>query len=133
MANDLQPEDYEHHFDASGNQPISLDEVVGDRDLCIAFDYEPRDDGDMVREGYWPHLFAKSATDTEWEEITHLLLSRAEEKWLLDACVEHNKPRTFRVRTNVGSWNGIFASGSDAVIDALSRGASYASALRMAA
>lgn len=136
MAKDLQPEDCEFHFDASGDQPMSLDEVLGDRDLCVAFDYEPRDDEDMVREGYWPHAFSRGEADTEWEEITHLLLSKAETDWLLDACVEHIKPqppRAFRVKTNVGAWSGLFNSGSDAVIDALSRGASYASALRMAA
>lgn len=66
------PSDYEFSFDCDC-WPISFDEVLGERKLCIAFDYEPEDNGDMIREGIWMAVFARHDGNEEWEDITHLV------------------------------------------------------------
>lgn len=67
----IQPSDYQFSFEASF--AMSFDEVLGERELCVAFDYEPEDKHDMIREGIWVEVFAKHDGDTEWENISHLV------------------------------------------------------------
>ena len=82
-----QPKDYEFCF-----TPFcwisSFDEVLGDREFVVAFDYEERDDHDMITEGIHMAVFAKHEGDTAYEEITHLL-SDEEEADFIKECFNH--------------------------------------------
>jgi hypothetical protein len=87
LGNDMtQPSDYEFFFEA--DFPLSFDEVLGERQLCVAFDYEPEDKHDMIREGIWVEVFAKHDGDTEWENISHLVEPK-EMKDFEEQCYAH--------------------------------------------
>ena len=81
-----QPSDYEFSFDA--DFPLSFDEVLGERQLCVSFDYEPEDNNDMIREGIWVEVFAKHDGDTEWENISHLV-EQKEMRYFEEQCYAH--------------------------------------------
>ncbi len=81
----MQPEDFEFSFEYD-NYPSSFDEVIGGRQLILAFDYTPRDDADMVSEGIHMAVFAKDGD--EIEEISHLVEEK-ETQDFVDACYQY--------------------------------------------
>lgn len=82
-----QPKDYEFAF-TPDVWPLSFDEVLGEREFVIAFDYQPLDEVDMIKEGIHMAVFAKREGDDEYEEITHLL-SNEEEADFVNECFNH--------------------------------------------
>lgn len=84
-----QPKNYEFSF-TPDVWPLSFDEVLGERELCIAFDFEPGSDADMIREGIWMGVFARHEGDDEWEEISHLC-SKKEHADFVNQCYDYLK------------------------------------------
>jgi len=83
----MNPKDYEYSF-TPDSWPLSFDEVLGSRELCISFDYEPRDEVDMIKEGVHMAIFAKEESDTEWEDISHLT-DKKEDKFFVKMCFDY--------------------------------------------
>ena len=82
-----QPKNYEYSF-TPDNWPMSFDEVLGERELCVAFDYEAEDKHDMVKEGIHMAIFARHDGDEEWEEVSHLT-SAKEDKEFVQMCFDY--------------------------------------------
>ena len=82
-----QPRDYEFSF-TPDVWPLSFDEVLGERELCIAFDYEPRDEVDMIKEGVHMAIFAKVEGDDEYEDVSHLT-DKEEDKYFVKMCFDY--------------------------------------------
>lgn len=82
-----QPKDYEFAF-TPDVWPLSFDEVLGERELTLAFDYQPRDEVDMISEGIHMAVFAKREGDDEYEDISHLT-DATEDKEFVKMCFEY--------------------------------------------
>lgn len=81
------PKNYEFCFTPSC-WIASFDEVLGEREFVVAFDFDELNDADMITEGIHMAVFAKHDGDEDWEEITHLL-SNEEEADFLNECFNH--------------------------------------------
>lgn len=81
------PSNYEYSFTPE-SWPMSFDEVLGDREICLAFDYEAEDRHDMVKEGIHMAIFARQDGDDEWEEVSHLT-SAKEDKDFVQSCFDY--------------------------------------------
>ena len=81
------PKNYEFAF-TPNVWPLSFDEVLGERELTLAFDYQPRNEVDMIKEGIHMAVFAKREGDDEYEDISHLT-DASEDKEFVKMCFEY--------------------------------------------
>jgi hypothetical protein len=81
------PSNYEYSF-TPAVWPMSFDEVLGEREICIAFDYEAEDRHDMIKEGIHMAIFARHDGDDEWEDVSHLT-SAKEDKDFVQSCFDY--------------------------------------------
>jgi len=64
--------------------PMSLDEVLGERELALVFNYAPYDPSVGLYGGLDVFALARVTGDAEWEDITHLLSAKEYNSCLRD-------------------------------------------------